>query len=204
GEAAHDHVVDLIDAGRPLVSPADVVLRARGKDLYLRMTRQSLGDITRVQLGTAVDVGAVALDDDRELHDSDGGSGERSDGSAGVVRSAIGDLSLSSSTCTCDCSRLSAEPEGRSPSCVSRSPNPASDASPATGPRSPGPRRRPRRLRRRARRSFPSLSSALCCPGCPAADCAVGGCSGGTVPGRYCTTPSSARAPRSSKSRRLR
>ena len=37
------------------------------------MPRQAFGDVARVQFRAAVDVGAVALDDDRELHDSERG-----------------------------------------------------------------------------------------------------------------------------------
>jgi hypothetical protein len=36
------------------------------------VTGESFGNVARVQLGAAVDVRAVALDRDRELHDSDG------------------------------------------------------------------------------------------------------------------------------------
>ena len=54
--------------GRQLVTPGDVVARARGEDFDLRVPRQAFGDVARVQFGAAVDVGAVALDDDRELH----------------------------------------------------------------------------------------------------------------------------------------
>ena len=83
-EAPHRDAVDLLDAGRPLVSPRHVVARAGRDDLDLRVPRQPLGDVARVQLGAAVDVGTVSLDDDCQLHDSWGpppprsGSGETS------------------------------------------------------------------------------------------------------------------------------
>ena len=35
------------------------------------MPREALGDVSRVQFCAAVDLGAVALDDDRQLHDSE-------------------------------------------------------------------------------------------------------------------------------------
>jgi hypothetical protein len=61
--------VHLLDAGRPLIPPRHVVGGARGENLDLRVPRQPFRHIPRVQLGAAVDVGAVALDDDTELHD---------------------------------------------------------------------------------------------------------------------------------------
>ena len=69
-ETADGDAVDLLDAGRRLVAPGDVVARARREHLDLGVPREALRDVARVQLGAAVDVGAVALDDDRELHDS--------------------------------------------------------------------------------------------------------------------------------------
>src|SRR5688572_23764093 len=63
--------VDTLDTWRPLVSPGHVIARARGDDLDLGMAREALGDVACMQLRAAVDVGAVALDDDRELHDSE-------------------------------------------------------------------------------------------------------------------------------------
>ncbi len=70
-ESANRDAVDLLDTGRPLVLPGHVVARAGGEDVDGRMARQPLGDEARVLLRPAVDVGAVALDDDRQLHDSD-------------------------------------------------------------------------------------------------------------------------------------
>ena len=59
-----------LDAGRELVGPRDIVLRAGGEHLDLGMTREVLRDVARMQLGAAVDVGAVPLRDDRDLHDT--------------------------------------------------------------------------------------------------------------------------------------
>ena len=71
-EAAHGDAVDGLDARAELVVPADVIARAGGDDLDLGVPGEPFGDVARVQLGAAVDVGAVALNDDRELHDSAG------------------------------------------------------------------------------------------------------------------------------------
>ncbi len=57
-------------AGSSLL-PGDVVARAGREDLDLGVPREAFGDVARVQLGAAVDVRAVALDDDRELHESE-------------------------------------------------------------------------------------------------------------------------------------
>ncbi len=69
-KAPHRDPVDLLDAGFELVAPRHVVGRAGGQHLDVGMARQALGDVTRVQLGAAVDRQAVALNDDREFHDS--------------------------------------------------------------------------------------------------------------------------------------
>jgi len=66
----HRDAVDRLDARGELVPPRHVVASARGQHLDLVVPRQVLRDVPRVQLGAAVDVGAVALDDDRELHGS--------------------------------------------------------------------------------------------------------------------------------------
>src|SRR6185436_6552320 len=66
---AHGDPVDPIDAGRPLVAPGDVIAGAGRHHLDLRVPREPLGHVARVQLGAAVDVGAVTLDHDRELHE---------------------------------------------------------------------------------------------------------------------------------------
>ena len=57
------------------------------------MTRQVLGHVPRVQLRPAVDVRAVALDDNRESHDSDGsasGSGLRTGHERLALASGLG------------------------------------------------------------------------------------------------------------------
>ncbi len=71
-EASHLQTVDGLDAGAELVLPADVIARARGDDFDLRVARQPFGDVAGVELRPAVDVGAVSLNDDGELHDSGG------------------------------------------------------------------------------------------------------------------------------------
>jgi hypothetical protein len=79
GEPSHRHATDRFDTRRQRIGPRDVVLRAGGEYLDLGVTRQMFSDVARMQLGAAVDVGAVPLCDDRNLHDalepeSDGGS----------------------------------------------------------------------------------------------------------------------------------
>ena len=71
GEAPHGNAVDLFHAAGPLVPPGHVVARARRHDLDLRVTRKPFGDVPRMEFCAAVDVRAVALDRDRELHDSE-------------------------------------------------------------------------------------------------------------------------------------
>ena len=51
--------------GRKLVAPRQVITRARGEDTDLGIACEVLGDVPRVQLGAAVDVGAVPLHNDR-------------------------------------------------------------------------------------------------------------------------------------------
>jgi len=65
----HTNAVDLLLARGELVPPGDVIARAGGEDIHSHAARQPLGDITSVELGAAIDVGAVPLDDDRQLHD---------------------------------------------------------------------------------------------------------------------------------------
>ena len=72
GEAMDRDAVDDLDAGGVFVVPRDVIARARREDGDLCVRRKMLGDVARVQLGAAVDVGAVPLHDDGELHCSDG------------------------------------------------------------------------------------------------------------------------------------
>ena len=74
--------VDLLDPGRQLVAPGDVVARTGRDHLDLGVPGEMFSDVARVQLRSAVDVGAVALNDDRELHDSFGSPTPRSAGPA--------------------------------------------------------------------------------------------------------------------------
>jgi len=69
GEPPDVDAVDLPDAGGVLVLPGHVVFRAGRDDFDLRVTAHPLSDVPGVQLRAAVDVGAVPLDDDRQLHD---------------------------------------------------------------------------------------------------------------------------------------
>ena len=69
-KASDRNAVDVLDAGGQLVAPRDVIARAGRDDFDLRVPGQPLGNVARVQLRSAVDVGAVALGDDRELHES--------------------------------------------------------------------------------------------------------------------------------------
>ena len=175
-KAPHRDAVDLLDAGRQLVAPGDVVAGAGRQDLDLGVPREVLGDVARVQLRAAVDVGAVALDDDRELHDS---RGRRPSAAIGRGRLAR----LAPRPGRVGCRRLRPALACRRPARV----RPA-----AAAPRRRAPARAALRLRRptasrrcRGRRRRPAAAAAR------------------RAPGRYCTTPSSARARRSSKSSRL-
>ena len=67
-KTAYRHVVHAFDAGREVVLPGDVVGGAGRQDLDLGMLRQPLGNVPRVQLGTAVDGLTVALNDERDSH----------------------------------------------------------------------------------------------------------------------------------------
>src|SRR6478609_5020719 len=63
-----DAVYHLLAFGQ-LVLPRDVVaMRAGRQDLDFDMLRQVLGDIPRMLFGAAVDIGAVALNNNRDLH----------------------------------------------------------------------------------------------------------------------------------------
>ena len=79
-EAAHRDAVDRLGALGVVRLPGDVVVGAGGQHLDAVPPRQHLGDVAGVQLRAAADVGAVALDDDRELH----GSPESSPAGRGV------------------------------------------------------------------------------------------------------------------------
>src|SRR3954465_5145168 len=67
-EAVRWHAVDVLDAGWVLVAPGDIVPRTSRQHTDLRVASEVLRYITRVQLGAAIDVGAVALHDDSQLH----------------------------------------------------------------------------------------------------------------------------------------
>ena len=67
-EALDRDPVDGLRAGRIVVVPGDVIARAGRQHDDLRVRRQMLGDIARVQLSAAVDVGAIALHHDGQLH----------------------------------------------------------------------------------------------------------------------------------------
>ena len=65
---AHRHAVHVVAPGRQLVGPCHVVARAGRQNLGLMVPRKPFRHVTRVLLGAPVDVGAVALDNDRQLH----------------------------------------------------------------------------------------------------------------------------------------
>ena len=68
GKTLHGDTVDRISAGWKLVAPRHIVTRASGQHAYVRVTCKPLGDVSRMQLGTAIDVGAVPLNHDGKLH----------------------------------------------------------------------------------------------------------------------------------------
>ena len=68
GKALDHDAVDRLGPGGKIVAPRDVVARAGGQHADVRVAREVLGDVPRVQLGAAVDVGAVPLHHDGELH----------------------------------------------------------------------------------------------------------------------------------------
>src|SRR5262245_57083815 len=70
-ETAHPHAVHVLDALGKFVPPGDVVARARGDHLDVGMPGEAFRNIAGVQLRAAVDVRAVALNRDRELHESE-------------------------------------------------------------------------------------------------------------------------------------
>src|SRR6476469_9274064 len=67
-EPPHGHAVDRLDAGAQLVLPGHVVAGAGRQHLDLGMPRQVLGHVPRVQLRSAVDLSAIALNDDSYPH----------------------------------------------------------------------------------------------------------------------------------------
>src|SRR4249920_957567 len=57
-----------VDTWSEFVAPRQVIARAGRQDAYIGVARQVFGDVPRMQFGTSVDVGAVSLHDDRDLH----------------------------------------------------------------------------------------------------------------------------------------
>ena len=83
-EAVHRNAVHHLLAFGQLVLPRNVIaMRARGQHLDLDVFGQVLGDVTRVLLRAAVDVGAVALNDDRDFHCRSSSEPEPEPGSSG-------------------------------------------------------------------------------------------------------------------------
>jgi len=69
GKAVHRDAVNDLAARWKFVLPRNVVaMRARGQHLDLDVPGEVLGNIPRMLLGAAVDVGAVPLNDDRDFH----------------------------------------------------------------------------------------------------------------------------------------
>src|SRR6476646_7991433 len=80
-KTAHRNAIDLFDAFRAFVLPGHVISRSRRDDLDLGVTGEPFGDVSCVELRAAVDIRAIALDRDRDLHDSEGSpSGSRCTG----------------------------------------------------------------------------------------------------------------------------
>ena len=69
-ETSDGDTVDAPDSHWKFVAPGDIVCRARREHLDVRVPREPLGDVARVQFRAAIDVAAVSLNDDRELHPS--------------------------------------------------------------------------------------------------------------------------------------
>jgi hypothetical protein len=64
------NAVDGVLACRVLVAPRQVIPRARRQHADAHVPREVLREISRVQLGAAVDVGAISLHHNRNLHSS--------------------------------------------------------------------------------------------------------------------------------------
>jgi hypothetical protein len=60
--------VDLVDAGRELVAPRDVIVRAGREDFDGGVPGQAFRDVAGVEFRAAVDGLAVSLDGDCDLH----------------------------------------------------------------------------------------------------------------------------------------
>src|SRR5918993_5942829 len=71
-EPPHRNVVHEFRSCRIIVAPGDVIASACRQHLDLRVLRKMLGDVASVQLGAAVDLGAIALHHDSELHCAEG------------------------------------------------------------------------------------------------------------------------------------
>jgi hypothetical protein len=71
-ESSDRKAVDRLEPRRELVAPCDVVAGAGGDDFDRCVPGKPLGYVAGVQLRAAVDVSAIPLDNDRELHDSEG------------------------------------------------------------------------------------------------------------------------------------
>ena len=67
GEPTNGHATDAVRAFAVLVLPGNVIGRARSQHIDLMTWRQALGDQPAVILGPAEYLGAVALDDERNL-----------------------------------------------------------------------------------------------------------------------------------------
>ena len=71
-ESTNRHAVDGVFAFRKLILPTDVVSGSRREDLNTRVASEPLGNVARVQLGSTIELRAIALNDDRQLHRSVG------------------------------------------------------------------------------------------------------------------------------------
>jgi hypothetical protein len=69
-KAQHPHAIEQLDAGLVVVGPAQVVAGAGRQHLDLVARRQQLGQHAALQLGAAVDVEPVALDNKRQSQQS--------------------------------------------------------------------------------------------------------------------------------------
>jgi hypothetical protein len=67
-EATNRDPADVFDAGGQSVGPRDVIAGTRRQYLDGVMSRKAFGNVSGVLLGPAVDVRAVALDDEGEPH----------------------------------------------------------------------------------------------------------------------------------------
>jgi hypothetical protein len=153
-EAPDRHAVHPLDAGRIFVVPRHVIARARREDLDLRVLRQAFGDVTRVQFGAAVDVGAIPLHDHGKLHCAESGPSSSPESfpkspASGPSKSVSGPSSSAASPVGSPCGGV-AEPINGGASVDEPA---GATLSPCIRPRPP---RRPRRRRRRRRAVFDS------------------------------------------------